>query len=127
MKFRFTLFAFLVSSLAFCQDIEGRWVNSSFSGDENLAYEFLEGEIVKMYYAGEEITTKKPVGYDLKEKGDFFVMTMEYTNAINGFNANVFGLVKIISKNQMKMEFWDKNKLPEELEFSTESLIFTRE
>jgi hypothetical protein len=52
---------------------------------------------------------------------------MEYTNSINGFNANVFGLVKIISKNQMKMEFWDKNKLPEELEFSTESLIYTRE
>lgn len=126
MKLRFTLVALLFSAFAFCQNLEGRWVNSSFTGEENVAYEFLEGEQVKIYYAGKELT-REPVEYKLKEHGGTFIITMQYQNAVNGYNANTIGLVKMVGKNRAEIEFWDRNNAPKELEFSDESLIYTKE
>lgn len=126
MKFRLTLLALLVSAFAFCQNMEGRWVNASFSGDENLAYLFQDDNTVKMYYAGEEILTNEPIKYTLRKDGDFHMIEMKYTKKANNFSADLLGLVKFRGKNQMELEFFEKKNLPEKLEFTEESLTFMR-
>lgn len=126
MKLRFTLLALLISAFAFCQNIEGRWINASFSGEENLAYLFNDDHTMKMYYAGEEIVTVEPIHYTLKKVGDLHHLEMKYTKKSNKFTADLLGLVKFTGKNQMKLEFFDKKNLPEEIEFSEEALIFVR-
>jgi hypothetical protein len=126
MKFRLTLLALLVSAFAFCQNMEGRWVNTSFSGDENLAYLFQDDNTVKMYYAGEEILTAEPIKYTLRKDGDFYMIEMKYIKKANNFSADLLGLVKFRGKNQMELEFFEKKNLPESLEFTEESLTFIR-
>jgi len=127
MKFRLSLFAFLITAFAYCQNLEGRWVNSGFLGEENLAYDFIKGQEIKMYYAGDQIPTNKPVKYELKKDGDSFVIEMHYVNSINGYNANVVGLIRFLDEDRIEMEFWDKAKLPEDMNFTEESLIYQRQ
>jgi hypothetical protein len=126
MKVRLTLVAILISAFAFCQDLEGRWVNSSFSGEENLAYLFDDGHVMKMYYAGEEIVTVEPIKYTLKAEGDFYHLEMKYMKKSNNFSADLIGLIEFTGKNQMELEFFDKKNLPEKIEFTEESLTFVR-
>lgn len=127
MKFRLTLVAILISAFAFCQDLEGRWVNSGFGGEENLAYDFSKDQFVKMYYAGKEIATKEPIKYELKNYGDSFLIEMSYTIARDNRNVNVIGLVTFLGKDQLEMEFWSKSDIREKVEFTEESLIYTRQ
>ncbi|MGB6036468.1 MAG: hypothetical protein WBG42_09370 [Cryomorphaceae bacterium] len=126
MKFRLTLVAFLISVLAYCQDLEGRWVNVSFSGEENLAYLFEEDNTMKLYYAGKEVETEKPIKYTVKKDGDFYLLEMKYTQKSNSLSSDLLGLVKFMGKNKMELEFFDKKNLPEKLEFSEESMTLTR-
>jgi hypothetical protein len=126
MKFRLTLVAILISAFAFCQNLDGRWVNSSFTGEENLAYEFLQDKKVKIFYAGSQLT-KGAVDYEIKEQGDSYIITIKYQNALNDYNANTIGLMKMIDKDRIEMEFWDRKEVPKEMEFSDESLIYKRE
>ncbi len=127
MKFRLTLVALLISAFAFCQDLEGRWVNSGFGGEENFAYEFTKGQHVKMYYAGKEVATKEPIKYELKKYGDSFLVEMRYTVAENNLNANVIGLLTFLGDDRIEMEFWSKSDIREKVEFTEESLIYTRQ
>jgi len=126
MKLRLTFLALMISAFAFCQSLEGRWVNTSFSGDENLAYHFIKGNLVKMYYAGQEIPTENPVEYVLKENEDSYLIEMQYINLQNNYKADVVGLIKFLGKDRIEMEFWSKSDVPDKLEFSEESLIYTR-
>lgn len=126
MKLRFTFIAMLFTVLAFCQDMEGMWVNSSLSGDENLAYSFAPDNTMKMYYAGTEIVTTAPIKYVISKKGDRYQLEMSYTRKSNGFSADLIGLVQFTGKDVMELEFFDKRKLPAKMNFTEESLMFVR-
>lgn len=108
------------------QELEGKWVNSSFTGEENAAYEFEEGNIMKMYFAGEEIPTAVPIEYDLTEKDEYFLITTSFYNKMNGRSENLIGKLKFLSDDQIKLEFWEKGKAPEEFRFTEEALTFSR-
>jgi hypothetical protein len=128
MKIKLTLFAILLSSIAFCQVPEGKWVNYGFSGEENLAYEFEKDNVIKLFYAGKAIPTAQPVKYQLKELGeDRYLIEMQYTNLTNNLSANVVGLMKKLGKGRMEMEFWDRASAPEQYEFTEESLVYEKE
>jgi len=126
MKYRLTLLALSITVFAFCQNLDGRWANLSFSGEENMAYEFEENKTVKMYYAGEEVITKQPIEYTLKKHGEYYLLEMKYVRKSNNFSVDLLGLVKFKGKNQMELEFFDKKNLPEKLEFTEEALTFVR-
>ncbi|MCZ4408848.1 hypothetical protein O3Q51_08520 [Cryomorphaceae bacterium 1068] len=126
MKFRLTLVAILISAFAFCQNLEGRWVNSSFTGEENVAYEFLKDNKVKIFYAGTQLT-EGAVEYEIKKNGDLYIIILQYQNVLNNYSANTIGLVKVIDKDRIEMEFWDRKDAPKELGFSDESLLYTKE
>jgi hypothetical protein len=102
-------------------------VNRSFSGEENLSYVFEEGNIMKMYYAGQEIETIEPIVYTIKEDGDYYILEASYKKKSNGFSSDLLGILTFTGKNQMDLEFFDKKKLPEDLDFTEEVLSFTRE
>lgn len=127
MKYRLTILALFITVFSFCQNLDGRWVNLSFSGEENLAYQFEENKTVKMYYAGEEMITKEPIEYTLKQDGEYYLLEMNYVQKSNNRSVDLLGLVKFKGKNQMELEFFDKKNLPEELEFTEEALTFVRQ
>ena len=128
MKFKLTLLSVLISTFSFCQDLEGRWVNSSFTGAENMAYEFEEGNVMKMYYAGKEIPTAQPIVYSLKELDeDRHLIEMKYTNLANNLSADLIGVIVVLGKDKVEMEFWERSAVPEDYAFTEESLIYYRE
>ena len=108
------------------QELEGKWVNTSFTGDENAAYEFQEGNILKMYYAGKEIPTKEPVKYNLTDKDDYRLISMSFFNKMNSRSENLVGRLEFLSDDQIKLEFWEKGRAPKGYAFTNEALTFNR-
>jgi len=127
MKFCLSVLTFLAVTTLFGQDLTGRWVNSSFSGEENLAYVFSEEGTMTMFYAGNKIETKAPIKYTLKPMGELYHLSFSYEQKLNSFNASVLGLIKFSGKDAMEFETFDKKNLPEKLEFTEESLMFSRQ
>lgn len=110
----------------FAQELEGRWVNLSFTGDENAAYEFKEGNIMKMYFGGKEIPTAVPVEYDLTEEDEYFLITTSFYNKMNGRKENLIGKLEFLSEDQFKLEFWQKGKVPKGYEFTENAMTYTK-
>jgi len=128
MKIKLTFLALILSVLSYCQDLEGKWVNRGFTGESNMTYEFQKENVLKIYYAGKELPTADPVEYTLKDLGnDRYRIEMQYINLSNNYSANVVGLIAMLGKDRAEIEIWDRNSVPEKLEFSEESLIFERD
>lgn len=93
-----------------------------------MTYEFQKENVLKIYYAGKELPTADPVEYTLKDLGnDRYRIEMQYINLSNNYSANVVGLIAMLGKDRAEIEIWDRNSMPEKLEFSEESLIFERD
>ncbi|MEM9050456.1 MAG: hypothetical protein AAGC47_00255 [Bacteroidota bacterium] len=127
MKLLLSSLAIFTASLLFGQDLTGKWVNTSFSGDENVAYVFDKDGTMTMFYGGKQIETKEPVTYSLKPAGDLYHLEFAYSKKNSSFSAKVLGLVKFKGTDVMEFETFDKKNLPEELDFTKESLMFSRE
>lgn len=124
--FLFFIF-FTFCQFVHAQDLKGKWVNLSFTGEENSAYEFLDNQIVKMYYGGMEIKTEEPVKYKITDKGEYFVLEMSFKNKLNGRNDNLIGRLEFQSDDVIEMEFWSRSKAPGDLEFTEESVTYVKQ
>jgi hypothetical protein len=108
------------------QELEGRWVNLGLTGEENSAYSFLEGNIIKMYYGGMEIPTKEPVKYTIAEEEGYYRLEMAFFNKMNSRSENLVGRLEFLSEDEIKLEFWQRQKAPAKFEFTEEATVYTR-
>ena len=80
-----------------------------------------------MFYGGTKIETEEPVLYTLTPKGDFHHLEFSYTKKKSSFSADVLGLIRFTGEDVMELETFSKKSLPKELDFTEESMMFSRE
>jgi len=122
------LLVFTFFSFAQTEKLSGKWTSETESTDgEIIAYEFDNNRVLKMFFNGKELRTKKPIEYKIIENNNRTEIELEYVSSWNNSIEKMYGLIEFLEDGKIKIEFFPfDEQVGKQNDFSEDAIIFKK-